>query len=101
MGSLTFYIHDDILASFGNKLIFLKIFGAVAQLGERLHGMQEARGSTPLSSTSFLVCEIPISLNIIVEKSGHGMQEATSSTLVGSTKIAKQFWGNPAKCPPP
>src|SRR3989344_1450353 len=24
--------------------------GAVAQLGERLHGMQEVRGSTPLSS---------------------------------------------------
>ena len=26
-------------------------FGAVAQLGERLHGMQEVRGSIPLSST--------------------------------------------------
>jgi hypothetical protein len=26
-------------------------FGAVAQLGERLHGMQEVRGSNPLSST--------------------------------------------------
>jgi hypothetical protein len=25
--------------------------GAVAQLGERLNGIQEARGSTPLSST--------------------------------------------------
>ena len=27
-------------------------FGGLAQLGERLHGMQEVRGSTPLSSTS-------------------------------------------------
>jgi hypothetical protein len=27
--------------------------GAIAQLVERLHGMQEARGSSPLSSTSF------------------------------------------------
>jgi prevent-host-death family protein len=27
--------------------------GAVAQLGERLNGIQEARGSSPLSSTSF------------------------------------------------
>ena len=26
--------------------------GAVAQLAERLHGMQEVRGSIPLSSTS-------------------------------------------------
>ena len=26
-------------------------FGAVAQLAERLHGMQEVRGSIPLSST--------------------------------------------------
>jgi hypothetical protein len=27
-------------------------FGAVAQLGERLHGMQEVRGSIPLGSTN-------------------------------------------------
>ena len=27
--------------------------GAIAQLGERLHGMQEVRGSTPLGSTIF------------------------------------------------
>jgi len=27
------------------------VFGAVAQLAERLHGMQEVRGSIPLSST--------------------------------------------------
>ena len=26
--------------------------GGLAQLGERLHGMQEVRGSNPLSSTS-------------------------------------------------
>jgi hypothetical protein len=40
-------------------VIFRRIFaavillknGAVAQLGERLNGIQEARGSTPLSST--------------------------------------------------
>ncbi len=28
-------------------------FGALAQLGERLHGMQEVRGSIPLGSTKF------------------------------------------------
>jgi hypothetical protein len=30
-----------------------EIFGAIAQLGERLHGMQEVRSSTLLGSTSF------------------------------------------------
>ena len=29
------------------------ICGAVAQLGERLHGMQEVTGSIPVSSTTF------------------------------------------------
>ncbi len=28
------------------------VFGAIAQLGERLHGMQEVSGSIPLSSTN-------------------------------------------------
>ena len=30
------------------------IEGAIAQLGERLHGMQEVSGSIPLSSTKLL-----------------------------------------------
>ena len=30
---------------------FLKWFGAIAQLGERLHGMQEVGGSIPPGST--------------------------------------------------
>ncbi|CAI8933466.1 hypothetical protein EMIT0P294_30516 [Pseudomonas sp. IT-P294] len=29
--------------------------GAIAQLGERLHGMQEVNGSIPFSSTNFTV----------------------------------------------
>ena len=28
-------------------------FGGIAQLGERLHGMQEVSGSIPLTSTKF------------------------------------------------
>ena len=31
--------------------------GAIAQLGERLHGMQEVSGSIPLGSTNFPPCE--------------------------------------------
>ncbi len=30
----------------------LKLIGAIAQLGERLHGMQEVGGSIPPSSTT-------------------------------------------------
>ncbi len=30
---------------------FLKLHGAIAQLGERLNGIQEVSGSIPLSST--------------------------------------------------
>ncbi len=32
-------------------LVLLKLNGAVAQLGERLNGIQEADGSIPFSST--------------------------------------------------
>ncbi len=31
-----------------------RFFGAIAQLGERLHGMQEVAGSIPASSTRFV-----------------------------------------------
>ncbi len=46
--------------------------GAIAQLGERLHGMQEVSGSIPLSSTKietlalwrgFLLLQLPYALN--------------------------------------
>ena len=32
--------------------VSLKRFGGIAQLGERLHGMQEVSGSIPLTSTT-------------------------------------------------
>jgi hypothetical protein len=31
--------------------------GGIAQLGERLHGMQEVSGSIPLTSTKFKSCD--------------------------------------------
>ena len=39
------------------------VFGAIAQLGERLHGMQEVGGSIPPSSTRFIH---PYNVNICV-----------------------------------
>lgn len=38
--------------------------GALAQLGERFHGMEEVRGSNPLCSTK-------ISLSVLVSYTGH------------------------------
>jgi hypothetical protein len=39
--------------------VFFEIRGGIAQLGERLHGMQEVSGSIPLISTKFagLICK--------------------------------------------
>ena len=34
--------------------------GAIAQLGERLHGMQEVSGSIPLGSTNLMRSEISV-----------------------------------------
>ena len=47
-------------------------YGPVAQLGERLHGMEEVRGSNPLRSTKHLHLDMH---GLIDEKSGwyHGM----------------------------
>jgi hypothetical protein len=36
-------------------LLWQLLFGAIAQLVERFHGMEEARGSNPLSSTYLLL----------------------------------------------
>ena len=45
-------------------VMFTAKLGALAQLGERLHGMQEVRGSIPLGST--ITHKNPILLNILV-----------------------------------
>ena len=40
------------------------MFGAIAQLGERLHGMQEVSGSIPLGSTNTLDQQIKHNLQV-------------------------------------
>ena len=57
-----------------------KIFGAVAQLGERFHGMEEVRGSTPLSSTRF---------GVVVQLGERFVrnEEVRGSNPLGSTKF--------------
>ena len=68
--------------------------GAIAQLGERLHGMQEVSGSIPLSSTNNSMGFIGFSCAVIsgaIAQLGerlHGMQEVSGSIPLSSTK----FW---------
>ncbi len=45
------------LIGFSQKADRLAFSRAPAQLAERLHGMQEVRGSIPLSSTIFFIVE--------------------------------------------
>jgi hypothetical protein len=42
------------------SIIRLLFVGGIAQLGERLHGMQEVSGSIPLISTKFSVATVKI-----------------------------------------
>ncbi len=66
-------------------------YGAIAQLGERLHGMQEVSGSIPLSSTKPrpTVCvEKTVSRCGGIAQLGerlHGMQEVSGSIPLIST----------------
>ena len=41
----------------GNTCVAVKEIGGIAQLGERLHGMQEVSGSIPLTSTNSSVTD--------------------------------------------
>ncbi len=66
--------------------------GAIAQLGERLHGMQEVSGSIPLSSTTsrgldFLKYHPHMICGAIAQLGErlHGMQEVSGSIPLSST----------------
>ena len=69
-------------------------FGAIAQLGERLHGMQEVSGSIPLSSTKLLPNSLALKNDSRcggIAQLGerlHGMQEVSGSIPLISTKFS-------------
>ena len=54
--------NDETIKKADNKysdlLVWILNFGAIAQLGERLHGMQEVGGSIPPSSTKIRILVI-------------------------------------------
>ena len=55
-------------------VMFTAKLGALAQLGERLHGMQEVRGSIPLGSTT------PLSISSL--KRNHQSDQCTLKQLM-------------------
>ena len=54
-------ITPDILQEIGKIGIILRSVGGIAQLGERLHGMQEVIGSIPFTSTNRICSKSPSS----------------------------------------
>jgi prevent-host-death family protein len=63
--------------------------GAVAQLGERRHGMAEVRGSSPLSSTSDSTGPITVGSNPFRDKLGYWMDRVASGEEVLITRNGK------------
>jgi hypothetical protein len=49
---------DVVIFVEGNTQFGNAFDGGIAQLGERLHGMQEVSGSIPLTSTSNSICSV-------------------------------------------
>ena len=49
-----------VTASCTLRYNFVLVVGGIAQLGERLHGMQEVSGSIPLTSTTDLVADVGV-----------------------------------------
>ncbi len=60
--------------------------GAVAQLGERLRGTQEAVGSSPISSTPSSGADIVVGAHAFRDRFGYWMQLAASGTDVVVTR---------------
>ena len=67
--------------------------GAIAQLGERLHGMQEAEGSSPSSSIDAQARGHPIPGHEFREKFGLYMERAAAGEEIHVTR-----YGRPSVC---
>ena len=64
--------------------------GAVAQLGERCHGMAEVRGSSPLSSTPS-PAETTIGAHELRERFGFWMERANAGDEIAITRHGRRF----------
>jgi hypothetical protein len=68
--------------------VIFEVRGGIAQLGERLHGMQEVSGSIPLTSTKIDGLYVGLIGNFILEKAVNSVKcslfYATSSIGLNS-----------------
>ncbi len=64
--------------------------GAIAQLGERLHGMQEVAGSSPASSTSPADGPTAVGSNAFRDRLGYWMER-----VAGGQEVIVTFRGKP------
>ena len=92
-----------------NLLVFRSHIGAIAQLVERLHGMQEVSGSTPLGSTmefKFKIARnrihsfINIAFDFLVFLiEGNALYVSTGAVVNQAINTARNnfFWGNKEK----
>ena len=88
---LNFTKHFLFERLFFQKLLLLENYGGLAQLGERLHGMQEVTGSIPVFSTIQFVLE-PDSLRervrvrfLFIGNSAEGLHRALNEQRQGIT----------------
>jgi prevent-host-death family protein len=65
--------------------------GAVAQLGERRHGMAEVRGSSPLSSTPPAEDEAVVGAHEFREHFGYWMERAAAGDEILITRHGRRF----------
>ena len=65
--------------------------GAIAQLGERLHGMQEVAGSSPASSISATPDRTAIGANQFRDRFGYWMERAAAGDEILITRHGRPF----------
>jgi hypothetical protein len=65
--------------------------GAIAQLGERLHGMQEVSGSIPLSSTKFSSDEPPKIYRAKETRHFRGLADVPSERVANFARLQENF----------
>ena len=65
--------------------------GAVAQLGERCHGMAEVRGSSPLSSTPSADDEITVGAHLFRNQFGYWIERAAGGDEILITRRGRRY----------
>jgi prevent-host-death family protein len=68
-----------------------ELAGAVAQLGERRHGMAEVRGSSPLSSTAQTGDEVTVGAHEFRAKFGYWMERAAAGDEILITRRGRRY----------